>query len=228
MSASEDGSIRQWTRDGKSAGIPWHSNGVPVGPIAVSPDGTMVVSGSVDGRIRLWSIKESHVVGDPLEDHKDDVMCLDWSPNGLEIASGSRDGTVRRWNTDTGRQIGPTIETGGRVNVIKYSLQSDKFASGGEDGMIRVWSKDGKLLIKIKEHDSWVNSLCWSKDGAHIFSASSDRTIRKWQLIDGKEVFVLRGHTHPVASICVSLDGRHLVSASEDYHQQNRPGPTRP
>jgi len=54
--------------------------------------------------------------------------------------------------------------------------------------MIRVWSKDGKLLIEIKEHDNWVHSLCWSKDGAHIFSGSSDDTIRKWQSIGGEEL----------------------------------------
>jgi len=156
------------------------------------------------------------MVGDPLEGHKGSVESLDWSPNGLEIASGSNDGTVRRLDPDTGRQIGPTIETGGRVYAIKYSPQSDTIATGGEDCMIRVWSKDGKLLIKIKGHDNSVCSLCWSKDGAHIFSGSSDRTIRKWQLIDGKEVFVLRGHTNGVRSICVSPDERHLVSASYD------------
>jgi WD40 repeat protein len=83
--------------------------------------------------------------------------------------------------------------------------------------MIRVWSKDGKLLIEIKGHDYMVTSLCWSKDGAHIFSGSFDGTIRKWQLIDGKEVFVLRGHTNAVSSICVSPDEHHLVSASYDY-----------
>jgi WD40 repeat protein len=130
---------------------------------------------------------------------------------------GSGDGTVRRWDPDTCRQIGPTIQTGGRVNAIKYSPQSDKIATGGDDRMIRVWSKDGKLLIEIKGHDNSVNSLCWSKDGAHIFSGSSDDTIRKWQLIDGKEVFVLRGHTNIVSSICLSPDEHHLVSASYDY-----------
>jgi len=125
---------------------------------------------------------------------------------------------VRRWNPDTGRKIGQTIETGHRwVHTIKYSLQSDKIASGGEDSIIRLWSKDGKLLIEIKGHDYTVDSLCWSKDGAHIFSGSADATIRKWQLHDGKEVFVLRGHTSSVRSICISLDERHLVSASLDY-----------
>ena len=82
--------------------------------------------------------------------------------------------------------------------------------------MIRVWSKDGKLLIEIKGHDDLVLSLCWSKDGTYIFSASRDMTIRKWQSIDGKALVVLRGHTNTVASICLSPDECHLVSASED------------
>ncbi|KAJ8589277.1 hypothetical protein M405DRAFT_700900, partial [Rhizopogon salebrosus TDB-379] len=59
-----------------------------------------------------------------------------------------------------------------------------------------------------------VFSLCWSKDGAYIFSGSADMTIRKRQSIDGKELVVLRGHTNVVRSICLSPDERHLVSAS--------------
>ena len=46
MSASGDGSICQWTRDGKQVGKPWHSDGGTVGSIAVSPDETMAASGS--------------------------------------------------------------------------------------------------------------------------------------------------------------------------------------
>jgi len=120
------------------------------------------------------------MVGDPWEMHTAAARCLDWSPNGLEIASRSQDSTVRRWNSDTGRQIGPMIETDHEwVYAVKYSPQSDKIASCGMDSMIRVWSKDGKLLIEIKGHDGRVNSLCWSKDDAHISSGSLDGTIRK-------------------------------------------------
>jgi WD40 repeat protein len=135
------------------------------------------------------------VVGDPWEGHSASVTCLDWSPNTREIASGSQDGTIRRWNPNTGRQIAPPIETRhGFVYGVKYSPRGDKFASCGYDHVIRVWSKDGKLLIEIKGHEYPVNSLCWSKDVAYIFSGSGDITIRKWQSIDGKELVVLRGH----------------------------------
>ncbi|OAX35141.1 WD40 repeat-like protein [Rhizopogon vinicolor AM-OR11-026] len=215
VSASDDGSIRQWKRYGEQVGKPWRSDGRAVGSMAVSPDETMVVSGNTGGIIQLW--KEGNTVRDPWEGHNAAVRCLDWSPNAREVASGSQDGTIRRWSPDTGRQIAPPIETDHRrVYTIKYSPQGDKFASGGSDYMIRVWSKDGKLLIEIKGHDDSVDSLCWSKDGAHIFSGSSDDTIRKWQSIDGKELVVLRGHTHQVRSICLSPDERHLVSASTD------------
>ncbi|OAX34979.1 WD40 repeat-like protein [Rhizopogon vinicolor AM-OR11-026] len=216
VSASNDGSIRQWRRSGEPVGKPWRNDGMAVVSIAVSPDETMVVSGDVDGRVQLWNIIEGKMVGDPWEAEAA-VRCLDWSPNAREIASGSVDGTIRRWNPDTGRQIAPPIETGHDwVNTVKYSPQGDKFASGGSDDMIRVWSKGGKLLIEIKGHEDSVNSLCWSKDGAHIFSGSSDRTIRKWQSIDGKELVVLRGHTYIIGSICLLPDERHLVSASGD------------
>ncbi|KAJ8596598.1 hypothetical protein M405DRAFT_135145 [Rhizopogon salebrosus TDB-379] len=178
----------------------------------------MVVSGSADGRLRLWNVKDGSVVGNPWEGYRVLVVCLDWSPNAREVASGSEDGTIRRWNPNTGRQIAPPINTGHMwMYAVKYSPRGDTFAScGGDDNSIKVWSKDGKLLIEIKGHHSAVFSLCWSKNGTYIFSASGDRTIRKWHSIDGKELVVLRGHTNPVNSICFTSDERHLVSASSD------------
>ncbi|KAG2747519.1 WD40 repeat-like protein, partial [Suillus brevipes Sb2] len=213
-----DDAICRWTRAGKPVGKPFDSDDESVDRIAVSPDGLMVVGACGDGRVRLWNIKEGSLVGQPWEGDNDRVRCLDWSPNGAEVAGGSEHGTIRRWNTTTGRYIGPLIKkSDDGIWTIKYSPQGDKFASGGSDDIIRVWSKDGKLLIEIKGHDSTVNSLCWSKDGAYIFTGSVDRTIRKWQSIDGKELVVIRGHSNFVISICLSPDGSHLVSASDDY-----------
>ncbi|KIK34056.1 hypothetical protein CY34DRAFT_61575, partial [Suillus luteus UH-Slu-Lm8-n1] len=151
------------------------------------------------------------------EENCDQVACLDWSPNGVEVASGSKDGTIRRWNTSTGRQIGPPIKKSDEwVTTIKYSPQGDKFASSVIID-ISVWSKDGELLVEINGRDGAVTSLCWSKDGKYIFSATLDHTIRKWEWIDGKELVVIRGHTNFVTSLCLSSDGSHLISASYDY-----------
>ncbi|KAG2747522.1 WD40 repeat-like protein [Suillus brevipes Sb2] len=218
LSASGDGSIRQWTRDGELVGKPWVSDGGAVSSMVISPDETVAVSGCADGKLRLWHIKEGRMLGDPWEGHDSQVNCLDWSPNAREIASGSHDGNIIRWNPDTGRQIAPPIETGQwRLCAVKYSPQGDKFTSGGDGNVICVWSKDGKLLMEIKGHENLVGALRWSRDGAHIFSASSDNTIRKFQSLDGKELVIFRGHTNGIHSLCLSPDGNHLVSASIDY-----------
>ncbi|KAG2336011.1 WD40 repeat-like protein [Suillus weaverae] len=217
FSTSSDDTIRQWKRDGKPVGKPLDGDGTGVGSIVISPDKTMVLSGSGGGILRLWNIRKGSMVGSPWEGHNAAVRCLDWSPNALEIASGSQDGTIRRWNPDTGRQIAPPIETNHSwVHTVRYSPQSDKFASGGDDNIICVWSMDNELLIEIKGHEATVRSLRWTKDGAHIFSSSSDTTIRKWQSVDGEELFVLQGHGRSVRSLCLMEDERHLISASID------------
>jgi WD40 repeat protein len=216
MSASDDCSIRQWKRDGEPVRQPLESDGGGISTMAVSPNETMVVCGNVDGRLRLWNIKEGGMIGEPWEGHDAAMRCLDWSPNALEIASGSQDGTIRRWNPDTGRQIAPPIKTSHEwVEAVKSSPHGDKFISCG-DGPICVWSRDGKLLKEIKGNDHGVTSLCWSKDGAHIFSGSFDHTIRKWRAIDGKELVVLRGHTRGVTSLCLTSNELYIVSASTD------------
>ncbi|KAG2054200.1 WD40 repeat-like protein [Suillus hirtellus] len=217
MSASDDSSIRQWKRDGEPVGKPLNCDGGGIFSMVVSPDETMVICESEDGRLRLWNIKEGSMIGDPWEGHIAAVRCLDWSRNSLEIASGSEDGTIQRWNPNTGRRIAPPIETShGWVEAVKYSPKGDKFTSGGI-GPICIWSMNGKLLIEIKGHEDNVMSLCWSKDGTHIFSASVDTTIRKWRAIDGQELVVFWGHTHAVHSLCLTPNERYIVSASSDY-----------
>jgi WD40 repeat protein len=76
MSASDDGLICQCIRDGGRVEEPWRSGGGGVASMAVCPDKTMVVSGSVDGRLWLWNV-EGGVVGDPWEGHSAQVTCLD-------------------------------------------------------------------------------------------------------------------------------------------------------
>jgi WD40 repeat protein len=53
-------------------------------------------------------------------------------------------------------------------------------------------------------------------DGRQAVSASSDQTLKVWDLQTGEELRTLQGHSHGVSSVCVTPDGRHAVSASDD------------
>jgi WD40 repeat protein len=67
----------------------------------MSPDGTLLVSGSDDKTIKLWSLPEGKLLN-TLEGHSDWVRSVTISPDGTLLASGSYDKTVRLWTLPEG------------------------------------------------------------------------------------------------------------------------------
>lgn len=61
--------------------------------VAFSPDGTLVVTGSLDGTVRLWSQPSGALVTRIY--HSQFVEDVEFSPRANVLASGSRDGTVK-------------------------------------------------------------------------------------------------------------------------------------
>jgi WD40 repeat protein len=57
-------------------------------------------------------------------------------------------------------------------------------------------------------------SLAFAPDGTTLASASSDRTIKLWDLATHKEKRTLRGHADPLSSVAFSPDGARLVSGA--------------
>ena len=85
------------------------------------------------------------------------------------------------------------------VNTVEYSPDSEMFASGGGDKRIFLYDgSEGQLLGELKAdednknvllgggHKMSVISLAWTRDGQHIFSASTDKTVKLWDVASRK------------------------------------------
>jgi WD40 repeat protein len=66
----------------------------------------------------------------------------------------------------------------------------------------------------LEGHADFVKSLV--VDGQFLYSASTDKTIRKWDLSLRTTVAVFQGHRRGVESIVLDHDGEFLYSASSD------------
>jgi len=70
--------------------------------IALSPDGKLIASGSIDRIIRICDLSNGKEVSS-VRGHFDDVIKVAFSPDGKILASASFDGTIRLW--DVGKLI---------------------------------------------------------------------------------------------------------------------------
>jgi len=65
--------------------------------VAVSHDGSWVVSGSKDRGVQFWDARNA-VVQCMLQGHKNSVISIDLSPAGNYLATGSGDWQARIWS----------------------------------------------------------------------------------------------------------------------------------
>jgi len=65
-------------------------------------------------------------------------------------------------------------------------------------------------------HDGSINAVALTSDGRRAVSASSDKTLKIWDLDGGQEIRTLRGHDEGVNAVALTPDQRLAVSASDD------------
>ena len=66
-------------------------------------------------------------------------------------------------------------------------------------------------------HLDAVNSVAVTPEGERAISASSDRTLRVWDLEKGQLVRTLEGHLDGVNVVVPMPDGRRAISGSADH-----------
>ncbi|GAB7365108.1 hypothetical protein MBLNU230_g6198t1 [Neophaeotheca triangularis] len=159
--------------------------------------GDYVAAATSSGKIILWNIGLAGLPAVQLHEHFRQVHKVTFNPHrGNLLLSGSQDGTVRLWDLRDIRHQASQLQS-----KRKYSGQSDgvrdvkwsptdgvDFAFGTDSGWIQRWDirnlKTAK--VKIPAHTTTCNSIDWHPDGRHLASASSDKTVRVWDVSTGR------------------------------------------
>jgi WD40 repeat protein len=189
--------------------------------LAISADGQLIVSGSVDKSVRRWEGRGGQALGPPLIGHTNEVLAVAITPDGRRIVSGSKDGTVRLWDGTNGRPLGAPLRGHQTpVEAVAISPDGTHILSGSTDGNLLWWdgARGTALTQPMRAHTLAVLSLAISGDGRTAVSGSTDNRLKVWDLTRGvpREGPTLHGHQAPVTSVAIDQDGRRIISGSLD------------
>ena len=99
VTASSDGTIRTCDSNGQSIGSD-RIEGFEITKVDIDPEGTLLLLGSTDGRLALWSVSERKL-STFLNSHAAEIHTIQFAKSGSHALTSSSDGKVRLWDLRT-------------------------------------------------------------------------------------------------------------------------------
>jgi eukaryotic-like serine/threonine-protein kinase len=215
----EDSTVRLWEigHHGAASVLTGHESYVY--PVAFSPDGQWIASGSWDNKVRLWDALTGETAA--ILPHPGNIRALAFSPDSSWLVSAcALDQSLHIWNVATARRQNKLKGPGSVVaQAIAVSPDGAHMAAADADGSATIMqAATGALVYSFRvAMVGDKKSLAFSPDGQLLAGTGEDETqidirdTRTW-----RRSARLKGHTGFVYSVSFSGDGRRLASASLD------------
>jgi WD40 repeat protein len=208
----EDGRVLIWT-PGRPRPLYVLRHGAKVRDVAVSPDGSYVVSAG--GRAaKVWRVDDGSLLA--RLPHETPVTRVVFAPDGRSFVTVSRDSLARLFDTQSGTLL-VTFNQGGRVTSAWFPTYYGTLVTAGANKTARVWSlSTGFRLGEVEGHVGPVTKAVLSPRGNFLGTVSTDGSGRIWDARTATVQSLLIGHTNPLQDIAFGPTGFTVVTASRD------------
>ncbi|KAH9807578.1 hypothetical protein DFH28DRAFT_1004490 [Melampsora americana] len=184
-----------------------------------------LISASSDRTLKAWSPHSPHLALSPITigSHSDYVKCLAHSRQARWVASGGLDCKIKVWDIHEGR-LHPVVNFPEEdINSSIYSLATvpsgSILAAGSPSRVVRLYDPRSSVrLAKLVGHTDNVRALLLSDDGTRLLSASSDATVKLWDVGMQRCLHTFSHHSSSVWA----LASRH--PRLEVFHSGDRTG----
>lgn len=197
----------------------------PVYAAAFTPDGKLVVTGSFDRTLRVWSAAD----GDPLRTllgHDNLVLSLDVNHDGRQMVSGAQDNTLRLWDLPSGSPDQVYQGHKGPLTRLLVFPDGKTLATFGADGQVLLWRDDAQDAAKPKQlqplgtHEAPVTAAVLGGGATQLASGDAAGQLIWWQLPadDRPELAAVKrlAHRGAVSGMAFLPNNEQLVSAGAE------------
>ena len=211
------GEARLWHVADRKGGRVFRGHRDAIYAAELSPDGTLLATGSYDKQILLWNAATGEQIRS-LKGHNDAVYDLAFNPAGTVLASASGDQTIKLWQVSTGTRLDTLGQPLKEQYVTTWTPDGEYVLGAGVDNRIRVWKllSDSQVLINPIQlarfaHEGPIVQLAFSRDGSRLLSVSEDRTLKLWETKTYTELAVYERQPAMTSSLAWSPQGDRFV-----------------
>ncbi|OXA52098.1 cleavage stimulation factor subunit 1 [Folsomia candida] len=205
---------------------------------AISKDGQLVATGSLDKSIKILSVErmlakssdietaepQGHPVIRTLYDHTEEVTCLEFHPKEQILISGSKDFTVRLfdYSRTSVKKAYKTLNESSSVTALSIHPTGDYLLVGTQHPVVRIYDINTSQCfvgsIPATNHTREITSLAWSSDGKMYVTASTDGSIKLWDGVSSRCVYTMEmAHDGmEVGSVTFSRNNKYILSSGKD------------
>jgi F-box and WD-40 domain protein 1/11 len=220
VSGSRDKTLRIWdleTRRLRGAPLTGHTQSVLCLQFDPTEKEDVIISGSSDSNVIVWRFSTGQKIKEIQQAHRDPVLNLRFDHRYLVTCS--KDKLIKVWSRYELSPLDkdyPKVSQASTAKMPAYIIDTSSMSpqqletklANRQIKMLQPYS----LLMALDGHNAAVNAIQIDQD--QIVSASGDRLIKVWSVIDGRLISTLPGHQKGIA--CVQFDSKRIVSGSSD------------
>ena len=192
-----------------------HTNGVTA--IASTGDCQKIVSGGMNGEIRVWKIGyQSQVMAASLKEHRGRVWSIIINSIDDRAISASADGSCIIWDIRNYVRTCCMFEVTMFKEITIHPDQS-QVLTVGNDKKITYWEAvDGVEVRMLDGSDGEINTIDINKSGEYFITAGEDKILKIWEYDTGDNLFVGLGHSGTINKAKIAPSQDFIVSVGAD------------
>ncbi|TKY89293.1 hypothetical protein EX895_001824 [Sporisorium graminicola] len=158
------------------------------------------------------SVFPSHV-SRTIQDHHDEVWCLQFSHDGSKLATAGADKTILIWSVrNEYKLLQKFVPLSDNISSVSWS-PDDTHLLVTSDVDVTLCKLETGSMLTLREHSYTVATATWLTDGSGFVTGGMDGKIVWW---DAQGFVMHKKSTSPfrVLAVAASPDGSHLIALS--------------
>ena len=178
-------------------------------------DQTRVLIGSRHSATE-WLLDGYKELGKFTGHHGHAVTSVAYCADPEQLLTGSRDGSIRRWDRGEAKVLLRWCPHQGHVTRIRVSPDGNWVLSYGANTVAESDIETGAARVDWARHRGAVNALAVVPGTTTAVTASSDATLRLWNVQSGEPEGLIEGLNLGAYALDVSPDGGRMAAGCKD------------